>query len=143
MYQLPAGFSVSGLYLFGSGNPTSTRIATQPYGKPGVNRLNLGPPIVIPEAIRDRFEGPDVIGTGEVVPRNALNGLPLHKMDLRITKDFGLGSNRKLSLMAEVFNVFNRGNFTGFQNQVDSINFGLATSAQVPRSGQLGFRFAF
>ena len=61
--------------------------------RPGTNRLNLtdtggaAPPIVIPAAMVDRFDGPATIASGVVIPRNALEGLPLHKVDLRVTKD--------------------------------------------------------
>jgi hypothetical protein len=142
MYQLPYGFSVSGMYKFGTGNPTSTTIATVPYGKPGTNRLNLGPPITIAGDLLDRWDGSGVIGTGEVVPRNALMGLPLHTVDLRVAKDFNFGGRTKLSLIAEAFNVVNRENWSGFTNQVDSPNFGRPTSGSY-RTGQLGIRLAF
>jgi hypothetical protein len=142
MYQLPLGLGISGLYKFGSGNPINTQIATTPYGKPGTNRLNLGAPIRVPEFLGDRWSGPTVIGTGDVVPRNALMGLPLHTVDLRVTKDFTLAPSTKLSLFAEAFNVFNRNNWSGFTSQVDSASFGQPTSGSY-RSGQLGLKLAF
>jgi hypothetical protein len=147
MYQLPLGFAVSGVYLYGSGNYYQTSHASQPYGKSGTNRLNIGAPVTIPEAMRDRFEGPDVIGTGDVVPRNALRGLPLHKFDLRVTKDVALAGNVKVSLFGEVFNLFNHANYGTFVGQVNSATFGQPRAtlgnAYVPRSGQFGFRFSF
>jgi hypothetical protein len=142
MYQLPLGFAVSGLYKFGSSNPINTTIATTPYGKPGSNRLNLGAPITVPTFLGDRWSGPAVIGTGAVVPRNALVGLPIHSVDLRVTKDFSLSGTTKVSLFAEAFNVFNRNNWTGFTSQVDSANFGRPTSGSY-RTGQLGMKVAF
>lgn len=147
LYQLPWGFSVSGLYLYGSGNYYSTSHASQPYGKPGTNRLNLGAPVTIPASMQDRFEGPDVIGTGQVVPRNALRGLPLHKVDLRIQKEFRLRGEARLQLMGEVFNLFNHANYGTFVSQVNNAAFGQPRqqlgNAYVPRSGQVGFRLAF
>jgi hypothetical protein len=143
LYRLPWDFSVSALYFYGSGNPSATSIATSPYGKPGTNRLNIGAPIVVAAAGADRFIGPAVIATGTVIPRNGLDGLALHKVDLRLTKDIAFGPKLKASLTAEVFNVFNRANYTGFVTQVDSATFGQPRSAQVPRSGQLGFRVSF
>ena len=54
-------------------------------------------PIVIPTTatlangdvidIASRFKGPSTIASGDTIPRNALVGLPLHKVDLRLTKD--------------------------------------------------------
>lgn len=147
MYQLPLGLSVSGVYMYGSGNYYATSHASRPYGKPGTNRLNLGAPVTIPAAMQDRFEGPDVIGTGQLVPRNALRGLPLHKVDFRVTKDVALGGDAKVSLFAEVFNAFNHANYGTFVGTVNSAAFGqpraTAGNAYVPRSGQLGFRLSF
>ncbi len=146
MYELPYGVSVSAIYFYGSGNPDTTSIATRPYGKPGTNRLNLGDPIVIPESVRDRFDGPDIIGTGEVVPKNALMGFGLHKVDLRLSKDISFGG-MLVTITGEVFNLFNHDNFGNYVGQIDSSRFGQVSGASgnayVPRSGQLGVRFAF
>ena len=145
--QLPYDVSASVVYLYGSGNYYQTTIATAPYGKPGQNRLNLGNPITISDAVKDRFEGPAVVATGAVIPRNALKGLPLHKVDLRASKRIRLGGRVSTTLLGELFNLFNHDNFGGYTGQVDSANFGRPTAASgnayVPRSGQLGFRFDF
>ena len=147
IYRLPWNMSVAALYFFGSGNRIATTVASQPFGKPGTNRLNIGAPIRIPENMLDRFDGPAVIGTNEVVPRNALHGLPLHKVDVRFTKELRLGGRVRLSAMAEVFNLLNHDNFGSYNGQVDSTTFGQPRqntgNGYVPRSGQLGFRMAF
>ena len=135
-------------YFYGSGSYYNATLSGRPYSKPGTNRLNLGAPIVIPAAVLDRWEGPDVIATGAVWPRNALRGLPLHKVDMRVSKTHQARRQRAAStLLGEVFNVFNRKNFGSYTTQLDSASFGqpVATSgnAYVPRSGQLGFRFEF
>lgn len=144
--QLPYDISASLIYFYGSGNYYQTTIATAPFGKPGQNRLNIGNPITIPAAVSDRFEGPAVIATGTVIPRNALKGLPLHKVDVRLSKRVRL-SRVSATLLGEVFNLFNHSNFGGYNGQVDSANFGRPTAASgnayVPRSGQLGFRIDF
>ena len=151
MYELPAGFSFSGLYLYGSGNYFSTTLSSLSYNGGGANRLNLGAPIAIPSAIQDRFEGPAVIATGGVVPRNALRGEALHRLDLRIAKNFRFGSVN-LQGIAEVFNVTNHANYGSYITQVDSPNFGRPVSvpnfsglgtAYAPRIGQLAFRLSF
>ena len=145
-FDLPYDFTTSVIYLYGSGNYRETSVATVPFGKPGTNRLNIGSPIVIPAEVRDRFDGPAVIGTGEVVPRNALKGFPLHKVDVRVSKRAKVGSVR-LTGVTEVFNLFNRKNFGNYVGQVDSARFGQVAAssgnAYVPRSGQLGVRFEF
>jgi hypothetical protein len=146
LYHLPWGFNVSAAYFYGSGSYTTTTIAGLPFGKPGTNRLNAGLPITVrPEAL-ERFEGPNVIGTLETTPRNALQGVPLHKIDLRLSKDFQLGRVRATAL-AEVFNLFNHANYGAYNGQVNSTTFGdprqNTGNAYVARSGQFGFRMTF
>ena len=109
-----------GSYFYGSGshyNPTSS---TRPYSKPGTNRLNIGAPITIPAAVLDRWEGPAVIATGTTWPRNALRGMPLHKVDMRVTKTITLVNNVNIELLGEVFNVFNRKNYGAYNTTITS-----------------------
>ena len=39
------------------------------------------------------------------MPRNALVGLPLHRVDVRLSKDLNLPGGVKLTGIAEVFNL--------------------------------------
>ncbi len=55
----------------------------------------------------DRWDGPAVIATGTVWPRDALQGLPLKKGDLRITKRVNVSNSVHVELLGEIFNVFN------------------------------------
>jgi hypothetical protein len=147
IYHLPWAISLAGNYSFGSGTRVATTIAGSPFNKPGTNRLNIGRPIEIPAAVRDRFDGPAVIGTGEVAPRNALRGLALHKVDLRVSKEIKFPGTTRLSLIGEMFNLFNHANYGEYNGQINSSTFGqprqnLAT-AYVPRMGQLAFRLSF
>src|SRR5207247_9109570 len=123
LYQLPFGLSVSGAYFYGSGNFFASTVSGTPYGKPGTNRLNLGAPIVIPANLIDRFEGPSVIATGAVAPRNALHGTPLHKVDLRIQEQIKLAGRARLALLAEVFNVLNHANYGSFVTIINNSTF--------------------
>ena len=139
--------SLAGSFFYGSGAHYNATSSSTPYSKPGTNRLNIGAPIVIPAAMLDRWEGPAVIATGTVWPRNALRGLPLHKVDLRLTSHIKVVNNVKVELLAEVFNVFNWQNYGSYNTTITSASFGkpLANSgnAYVPRSGQLGVRVTF
>jgi len=159
LYQLPWGFSTSVSYFYGSGNRFSASIAATPYGKTGTNRLNLtntggaAATITIPAGVADRFDGPTTITPGMVIPRNAFRGLPLHKVDLRITKDFRLVGSAKASLIAEVFNLFDHANYGSYNTTLSATNaattalFGTpaqnAGNAYVPREAQLAFRIGF
>jgi hypothetical protein len=144
---LPWDVSLSTSFFYGSGTYRNATLSGRPYGKPGTNRLNLGAPIVIPAAVLDRWDGPAVIETGMVWPRNALLGLPLYKVDMRASKTIRFAGNASVTLLAEVFNLFNRANYGSYNTQLDSATFGQPTAssgnAYVPRSGQLGFRVEF
>ena len=147
IYQLPWRLAVSGVYFYGSGNYFQATHSSTPYGKPGANRLNLGPPVTIPASIAARYEGPSVLCTGCVVPRNALRGLPLHRVDVRLTKDIVLQGMTKISLMGEVFNVFNHANYGSYNLTVNSPTFGEPRpnpgNAYAPRRGQLAVHLTF
>ena len=88
-----------------------------------------------------------------VIPRNALEGLPLHKVDLHVTKDIPLGGGVKAQLIGEVFNLFNHANYGSYNTSLSPTNaattalFGTPNqntgTAYVPREGQLGFRITF
>ena len=159
IYELPWGFSTSVSYFDGSGQRFNATLSATPYGKPGSNRLNLatsGAPaatITLPAAVADRFNGPTTIPSGTVIPRNALEGLPMHKVDLRITKDLRLMRTLKASFIGEVYNLFNRANNGSFNTSLSATNaaqtavFGQPVqnlgNAYVPRQGQLAFRLSF
>jgi hypothetical protein len=144
---LPLGFSLAASYFYGSGSHYNAASSSTPFGKPGANRLNTGAPIVIPAAVLDRWEGPAVIATGAVWPRDALVGLPLHKVDLRLTSHIKVYNSLKVELLAEVFNVFNRANYGSYNTTITSASFGTpqanSGNAYVPRSGQMGVRVTF
>jgi hypothetical protein len=154
-YDLPWDTSVSASYSYGSGNRFAATIATNPFGANVSNRLNLATgggatnAIVLPTAVLDQWEGPAVIASGAVIPKNALDGTPYNRMDLRLTKSFRLGGSLKASFIAEVFNVFNYANYTAFNTTLSATaatttaRFGLPTAADVPREGQFAFRVTF
>jgi hypothetical protein len=169
LYRAPWGISTSASYFYGSGSRYAATINTAVYGKPGTNRLNLTAAgaatnaIVIPATatlangdvidIASRFDGPSTINSGDTIPRNALQGLPLHKVDLRLTKDIKLGGTTKLSLIGEVFNVFNHHNYGSYNTNLSATAaattalFGQpqqnAGNAFIPREAQLAFRIGF
>jgi hypothetical protein len=159
LVQLPLGFNASVTYFYGSGNRFPASIATTPYGKPGTNRLNLSGAgtsagsITIPASVLDRWTGNAVIAPGEVIPRNGLEGLALHKVDLHITKDFKLGGTSRVQLVAEVFNLFDHANYGSYNVSLSATApattalFGTPNqntgTAYVSRQGQLGFKVQF
>jgi hypothetical protein len=154
-YELPFDITISGTYLYGSGNRYAATIASNPYGATVTNRLNLaanGAPtnaIVVPAAILSRWEGPAMIASGAVIPRDALFGTPFSRLDLRLAKNVTLHNSAKASFFLEIFNVLNHANYTDFSSVLSATNaattarFGQPVAADVPREGQLGFKVAF
>jgi len=160
IWRLPYDMSVSGAYLFGSGNYYQTTVALNPYGHTGTTRLNSGTTaIAVPDSVvtsptnsdivsvLDRFDGPASLAAGQIAPRNALLGLPLHRIDARFSKDFNLPGGTKLTGIAEVFNVLNHANYGNYNGQLNSTTFGQPRqsllNAYQPRVMQLAAKFSF
>ena len=126
--DLPYGFQVSGLYFFGAGQrfPTSWGGDLRNVGVAGENRLRVN---------------------GTIVPRNNLDGEPIHRLDMRLQKRFPLGGRVAIDGIFEIFNIFNHANYGGYATQESSSNYGNPAQntnvAFAPRMLQLGFRMAF
>ncbi|HEV2983534.1 MAG TPA: carboxypeptidase-like regulatory domain-containing protein [Vicinamibacterales bacterium] len=169
LYKMPWDISAAVSYFYGSGNRFANTIAVAVYGKPGTNRLNLTASgaatnaIVIPATatlangdvidIASRYDGPSTIASGDTIPRDALEGLPLHKVDLRLQKEIKLHGSVRLSLIAEVYNLFNHRNYGSYNvnlsatSAATTANFGQPQqnlgNAYVPREAQFAFRVGF
>jgi hypothetical protein len=160
IWRIPWDISLSGAYLFGSGNYYPTTVALNPFGHTGTTRLNSGTiPLAIPVSlvtsptnstvinVQDRFDGPASIAPGEIAPRNALRGLPLHRIDVRVSKDISLGNGIRLTGIAEVFNLANHANYGAYNGQINSTTFGQPRqsllNAYQPRVMQLAFKVSF
>jgi hypothetical protein len=93
----------------------------------------------------DRYVDP---ATGEQVSINAARGDNTVVLDLRTTKFFGLGGERRIGLFAEVFNVLNTVNFgASYGSNARSATFrqptGFIPVIGYTRQLQLGARFLF
>jgi Carboxypeptidase regulatory-like domain len=154
-YDLPWAFAISASYSYGSGNPFADTISSNPFGGSVSNRLNLatggGPTnaITIPAAILSQWNGPAVIASGATIPRDALMGTSYNRTDLRLTKTIKLQGAVRAQLYLEIFNIFNNANYTAFNTTLSATApattaaFGRPTADDIPREGQLGFRFTF
>ena len=82
-----------------------------------------------------------------MIPVRDLKGNALHRLDVRLSKEFKLGGNFKVAGTAEVFNILNHKNFGQYNVIEDRSNYGRPTqnlgTAYQARSGQLGVRFSF
>lgn len=128
IWEVGGGFQLSGLYFYGSGQRFSTTAGADRRlrGVTGEDRLRAD---------------------GSIMPRNALTGQPIHRVDLRLQQRLRLGGRRAIDGILEVFNLFNRANYGSYTTNEASANFGLPTFntniAYQPRAMQVGFRFAF
>jgi hypothetical protein len=92
---------------------------------------------------------------GLAIPRLALPadyafGDNFHSLDLRLSRSFVFQERWRVSLIGEVFNLYNKANLTGYSGDLTSVAFGQPTSrfTQVfgsggPRAFQLALRVAF
>jgi hypothetical protein len=146
LWRGPLGINLSGAYFFGSGNYYATTIAGNPFGHTGTNRYVIAP-VTVAESARDRFDGPTSFAVGDIVPRNALQGDPLHRVDFRLAKEIPLPAGITITGIAEVFNAFNHKNYGAYQSVINQAGFGdprqNLLNAYQPRIAQLAFRVAF
>ena len=134
--DLPGNISISGLYLYGSGEVQQDFV--------GVDLDDAGKGAGgIPIELLDTRVWFD----GTVLPRNGFRGLPIHRVDIRIQERLPLG-NMRADLIFEVFNLLNHANFGKYQMvRAIAATFGNPTqnlnSAYTARRMQLGFRFVY
>jgi hypothetical protein len=130
IYEAAFGIQVSGMYFFGSGTRRTTTY--------GGDLRNVGGNSVSQQRLR-----PD----GTIVPRNGLVGDPIHRVDMRLQKKIGLGGNRSIAGVVEVFNLLNHANYGSYTTQESSVNYGKpsfsSNLAYQARMLQLGFRLGF
>jgi hypothetical protein len=128
IWQVAAGFQVSGLYFFGSGERDQITAGD-------INR-DLGAWAV--ERYRE---------DGTIVPRYSFVGDPIHRVDLRLQQRVPLPGRLAIDGIFEVFNLFDRANFGSYT--LDESSSAFLEPAQnpnlafAPRTLQLGFRFTF
>jgi hypothetical protein len=122
IWEVYAGFQVSGLGYYGSG------------------------------ARDDSFYGGDLRNTGAdfsqrlrpngtIVPRNAFIQPDEKRVDVRLQQRIPLGGSRSIDLIADAINLFNANNFTLITEEGRS-DYNEPVSGQF-RTMQLGFRFSF
>jgi hypothetical protein len=128
IYELPYEVMLSGLYFYGDNGYATTTSGTDVFGTGGViaNRTRL-----------DRT----------IIPRNNFNKKDLHRLDLRAMKRFSFNGRYSVEPMIELFNLFNRANFTTWVLNERNARFLEPDAADgiayQPRTVQFGFRARF
>jgi hypothetical protein len=140
IFDLPYGFQVAPIFQMAS--PRSWSVFPScvcDINKDGVTLEN-----------REAVAGDDQ----HSLPPNTIKGDNFSQLNLRVSKFFNFGEQRKLGLFFEAFNVFNTGNFgREFQNVTGEpdfgkpINFfgatGFSEPLGIPFQAQVGARFTF
>jgi hypothetical protein len=138
------GYEISGITRYQSGRPytitgntlTGTRradvVGSDLYLRDGLQWIN---PAAFAPAPFDRR------GTSSV---GVIEGPSLFATDFSIRKIIRFGERRNLRLQADIFNAFNRANFSSISTNVsDLTGFGTLNAAGPGRSIQLGIKFGF
>ena len=113
-------------YFFGSGNYAQSITGRNPFGSGAGSRLRLDGSMI---AVRDFKQA------------------PLHRLDMRMSKDVRLGGSVRVALSAELFNLLDHANFGAYNTIEGRSNYGIPVqnigTAYQARSGQLGVRLSF
>src|SRR5438132_840170 len=140
IWELPAGFQLSGLYFFADNGKTTATSGVDTLGMGASTTATIGGTGVTGSANRLRRDG-------TLVPRNGFDRTNLHRVDMRIQKRFRLNGRVTLDGIAEVFNMFNHANYNAFVTNEAAPNFGQpqydSNIAFQPRTMQFGFRTTF
>ncbi|HVG55441.1 MAG TPA: TonB-dependent receptor [Vicinamibacterales bacterium] len=127
IWQIGYGFQASGLYFYGD----------QGFATPssGVDALAQG------------STGGRVRANGTLVARNSFDIPSIHRVDMRVQRQFRLGGKAAIDGIVEVFNLFNHANYASFTTNETSSRYGQPTDSTnisfQPRMVQFGFRASF
>jgi outer membrane receptor protein involved in Fe transport len=118
IFDLPLGFQLSGIFYYRSATPYTAYEGTD---------VNL-------DGLLDDYVGDE--------NRNSRRGFDQSYLNARLSKYVNIDRLR-LQLFAEMFNVFNKNNFTNIEDDIRSAIFGMPLSAGDPRLIQFGVRLDF
>jgi len=79
---------------------------------------------------------------GSIVPRNSIVDPPQNRTDLRVQQRISLPGRMSIDGIVEVFNIFNRPNWTIGTEESTRANYQQHINAQY-RAAQVGFRLTF
>jgi carboxypeptidase family protein/TonB-dependent receptor-like protein len=122
IWEVGHGFQVGGLHYFGAGNRLATNYGgdLRSFGG-GSGRLR-----------------PD----GSIVPKNELLGPTQNRTSIRLQQRIPLPGGMAVDGIAEVFNLFNRTNYSLGTQESQPANYLLPTAGEY-RTAQVGFRLSF
>jgi outer membrane receptor protein involved in Fe transport len=146
--SLPWGIHLSGVFRAISGGPQGVSAGRdldgdlntsndRPAGlPPTVGRGDVDEQLTLINAFRTSRGLP-------AVDRELLKPNPIFNLDMRLTKAFGLGGNRRIEAFLEGYNVTNYVTLTGGTGNMSSASFLIRTGARDARQVQWGARYSF
>ncbi len=144
-HEVKWGLQLSGVYRVGSGAAYGSTAAGSPFANGGTNRTFLATTRTYNNPANNR---PAAYAAGYLITdRNQSYGLPIHRVDTRLTKTFSFKEKFRVLAIAEAFNLFNRANYGTYGTAVTSSNFGAPAQnlnlAYAARMLQFAGRFEF
>jgi hypothetical protein len=121
LWSMPWRFTVSGSFAYGSGTYSTLTSGVDPLGT-GVTRMR-----------RD----------GTVIARNGFRSDPFQALDLRLSRDFSVAGRTRVTLIGEVFNLYNYARYSYNLIEPSALFGRRQASAGDPRTGQLAVRLTF
>jgi len=164
IWELPKGFQLSPIMQFGSARPYNLTNSGNTLNTGGGTAISVVVPTSDPTnylafsgnntGAQNCFYGLNGVAQGCTIAKyDPLRGDPFFELDLRLAKNFKFGERMNLQLVAQAFNLTNRGNYgNDFNNNIaDPTTFGHPagfinpSSTIVPLSvwGEFGARFTF
>jgi hypothetical protein len=133
----------SDIALIGNNNVGNTGSTTdEPNIAPGKILANTNPRSGLPYFNISLFSQ-EALGQVGNANRRFFHGPGINNFDMALLKDLHLTESKSLEFRAEFFNIFNHANFNNPEGEFLDSTFGLVTSAQSPRIGQLAVKFIF
>jgi hypothetical protein len=123
IWEIRKGFQLSGYHYFGAGNRSSSN-----YGGDLRNVGSGGLGLLRPD--------------GTIVPRNSFIQPVQNRTNVRFQQRLTLPGRAQIDLIAEVFNLFNRANYTLGTQESNLLTYKLPQVGQ-SRTTQFGFRLGF
>jgi hypothetical protein len=148
IWQLPHGFQLSGVYLYGDQGWATPAPSTDLYLS-GAGAARVQAPFAGVPGFSCTLAAETVVG-GCLIPRNLIKLPSIKKLDVRVAKTIAVGTRVRLQGIAEVFNVLNTVNYdptkwvTSLGNLATYTTPGASSNIQYyPRMAQFAFRATF
>jgi len=151
--RLTTGWQLSGITRFATGFPVQIGQSAGDNslaGNSGTDTPNIIAPVVIsnPDSPTNTYFSAssfasESLGSFGTASRRFFSGPGFSNWDMSLMKTTHIRESMALEFRAEFFNTFNHTQFSNPSGNFSSSTFGIVTSAQPPRIGQMSLKFVF